>query len=115
MSYNSCSEQRFDYSLARSIEANNDDREFFLPVFHMFDIFSGEYRIVAYLVRCSCRPLSRWYMGAFLKQLQVPNLNRNSFRLNFDMGYTSYYAFGLPTFLVIIIALYILFTGAPVL
>ena len=38
MSYNSCSEQRFDYSLARSIEANNDDREFFLPVFHMFDI-----------------------------------------------------------------------------
>ena len=54
-------------------------------------------------------------MGAFLKQLQVPNLNRNSFRLNFDMGYTSYYAFGLPTFVVIVIALYILFTGAPVL
>jgi len=28
------------------------------------------------------------------------------------MGYTSYYAFGLPTFLVIIITLYLLFTGS---
>jgi V-type H+-transporting ATPase proteolipid subunit len=31
------------------------------------------------------------------------------------MGYTSYYAFGLPTFLVVIIALYILFTGVSAL
>jgi hypothetical protein len=52
------------YSLARSIEANDDDRKFFLPVFDTFNIFTGELEITADLVRCSCKPLSRWYMGA---------------------------------------------------
>lgn len=28
------------------------------------------------------------------------------------MGYTSYYTFGLPTFVVVVIGLYALFTGA---
>jgi hypothetical protein len=31
------------------------------------------------------------------------------------MGYyTTYYAFGLPSFLVVVIALYLLFTGTPI-
>lgn len=30
------------------------------------------------------------------------------------MGYATYYSYGLPTFLVIVVALYLLFTGTSV-
>lgn len=76
-----------------------------------------------HLVRCSCRPFSKWYMEVQAKSgsphakytptaLVAKFSPSKLYTPQTDMGYyTSYYSYGLPTFIIIVIALYLLFTG----
>jgi hypothetical protein len=104
------------HRLARAIEANDNDGKLVLPVNHNNENFTlrGGLRVegASDLVRYSWRPLRRWYIAdnelrtGLLRASCVPH---HTVTL---MGFFYlYYALGLPSFLSIVIALYLLFTG----
>jgi hypothetical protein len=80
------------------------------------------------LVRYSWRPFRRWYIVAFAETTTLARhhdprlsnrigslraLRRPAYEMYYSY-YTLYYALGLPTFIVVVIALYLLFTGVQI-
>lgn len=107
------------HRLARAIEANDDDGKLVLPVNYSNENFTlrGGLRVegASDLVRYSWRPLRRWYIAdnelrtcpnGLLRASCVPHT------VTLMGFFYLYYALGLPSFFSIVIALYLLFTGA---